>query len=70
MIYTHFSSAPTSVPRHAVGGNTPPLDESNLGNTMLRRLGWSPGSGLGASSSGILTPIEAIIRRQRRGLGS
>ena len=37
---------------------------------MLRRLGWSPGSGLGASCSGIQIPIQAVIRRERRGLGS
>jgi hypothetical protein len=43
-----------------------PLDDSNLGHRMLERLGWEPGTGLGARQDGQVLPI-AIELPQRRG---
>ena len=44
------SAAPAGPPRPGgvVGSDAPALDEQNLGNRMLRGMGWSPGTGLGA----------------------
>lgn len=52
-----------------VGANVKPLDETNLGNIMLQKLGWSPGEGLGRESSGNTKFITAVVRKERSGLG-
>jgi len=46
-----------------------PIPESNLGNQMLRGMGWEPGMGLGAQSNGIQEPIVTHIRPKYVGLG-
>ncbi|KAK4538237.1 hypothetical protein CDCA_CDCA16G4262 [Cyanidium caldarium] len=49
-----------------------PLDESNRGHALLRKMGWSPGEALGAagrSDSAQLEPVKVEIRAPRQGLG-
>jgi len=46
-----------------------PIPESNIGNQMLRGMGWEPGMGLGAQSNGIQEPIVTHIRPKYVGLG-
>ena len=46
-----------------------PLPESNIGNQLLRGLGWQEGRGLGVTQSGITEPVIAEQRKGRRGLG-
>lgn len=57
-------------PGSLVGHSATPIQESNIGNVLLRKMGWSPGSGLGVSQEGITDPIPAIIRKKNAGLGS
>ena len=52
-----------------VGAAAPMIDEENVGNRMLRMMGWSPGDGLGARSHGIVEPVSAVVRGKRTGLG-
>jgi len=52
-----------------VGGDTPPLSEANIGNKMLQGMGWTPGTGLGPHSNGIVDPVTAIRRPKLSGLG-
>lgn len=49
-----------------------PLDTSHRGHQLLVRLGWIPGDGLGAASSGALEPLAAYLPTQmtKQGLGS
>ncbi|KAK4510621.1 uncharacterized protein ATC70_005052 [Mucor velutinosus] len=47
-----------------------PIGESNVGHRMLAAMGWKQGEALGSKSEGIVAPIEAIIRKKGRGLGS
>lgn len=49
----------------------PVLDESNPGHRMLQRLGWTPGSGLGARSDGAIMPaaVTLLTQQDKRGLG-
>eukprot|EP00117_Sycon_ciliatum_P027997 scpid55639/ scgid22604/ Protein SQS1 len=47
----------------------PPIGDNNLGNQMLRNMGWQPGMGLGQSGHGILEPINAYRQPGRQGLG-
>jgi hypothetical protein len=51
------------------GSSAPPIPESNVGNQMLRGMGWEPGTGLGAQSNGIQEPIMTSIRPKYVGLG-
>ena len=51
-----------------VGENADPVSNDNIGNLMLRKLGWSPGSGLGKEKKGIQNPIEAVYKSNRKGL--
>ncbi|KAG5227360.1 RNA-binding protein [Salix suchowensis] len=46
------------------------LGESNLGNRMLRNMGWHEGSGLGKDGSGMIEPVQAQAIDRRAGLGS
>ncbi|CAK8689156.1 unnamed protein product [Clavelina lepadiformis] len=45
------------------------LDETNIGNQMLQKMGWNKGSGLGKSRSGITAPIQVQQRSRGAGLG-
>lgn len=56
-------------PGSVVGGEATPIEDDNIGNLMLRKLGWSPGQGLGSEKSGRTDPVEAIYRGNRTGLG-
>ncbi|XP_063679419.1 SURP and G-patch domain-containing protein 1-like [Bolinopsis microptera] len=61
-------------------GKTPPpflpdnsdaLTEDNIGFKMLQKAGWKEGTGLGASSSGIVQPIDrGMIKPGNAGLGA
>lgn len=54
----------------AVGGTAPEIGVENRGRKMAEKMGWSPGTALGAlGSGGILTPIAHIVRNSRAGLG-
>ncbi|KAL1195914.1 SUPPRESSOR OF ABI3-5 [Cardamine amara subsp. amara] len=46
------------------------IDESNVGNKMLRNMGWHEGSGLGKDGSGMKEPVQAQGVDRRAGLGS
>ncbi|PSN52427.1 hypothetical protein C0J52_16256 [Blattella germanica] len=52
-----------------VASSAPPIPESNLGNQMLRGMGWEPGTGLGLQSNGIQEPITTSVRPKFAGLG-
>ncbi|KAI1300698.1 hypothetical protein EDD11_006044 [Mortierella claussenii] len=52
-----------------VGASADPISATNVGHRLLAKMGWTPGGGLGASGSGITQPIEAVMKRTRRGLG-
>ncbi|KAK2571251.1 RNA-binding protein 10 [Acropora cervicornis] len=45
------------------------IGAGNIGNQMLKAMGWTEGSGLGRDGQGIVDPIEAKMRSQNAGLG-
>eukprot|EP00058_Branchiostoma_floridae_P027726 XP_002613217.1 hypothetical protein BRAFLDRAFT_73150 [Branchiostoma floridae] len=45
-----------------VGENADPIPDNNVGNRMLRGMGWSPGLGLGAENQGMTQPVRAFLR--------
>lgn len=53
-----------------VGGSAPELGETNKGRTMLEKMGWSKGTGLGAlDNKGILEPVTHVVKNSKAGLG-
>ncbi|CAM6102917.1 unnamed protein product [Calypogeia fissa] len=46
------------------------IDERNVGNRMLRNMGWQEGLGLGKGGTGIVEPVQAQGTGERAGLGS
>ena len=38
-----------------------PISEDNIGNKMLRKMGWKSGEGLGANNDGITEPVSVIL---------
>ncbi|XP_035691378.1 G patch domain-containing protein 2-like [Branchiostoma floridae] len=48
-----------------VGENADPIPDNNVGNRMLRGMGWSPGLGLGAENQGMTQPVRAFLRPKR-----
>jgi len=68
-----FAEGPAPAPR----APTPPPpvvhpgeDENNVGNKLLKKMGWSSGSGLGVSGEGRIAPIATAIYAQGAGLGA
>ncbi|KAF9514875.1 hypothetical protein BS47DRAFT_1294617 [Hydnum rufescens UP504] len=67
-----FAEGPTPPPR---APTPPPVinpgdDENNVGNKLLKKMGWSSGSGLGVSGEGRLAPIPTALYAQGVGLGA
>ena len=52
-----------------VGAEANPIPSSNIGNQMLRGMGWTPGTGLGTDRNGIKDPVCAFMRPKGLGLG-
>jgi len=66
--------------RHAAGPPKPPTppppplnpgkDENNVGNKLLKMMGWTEGTGLGTNGDGRVDPIQTAIYAQGVGLGA
>ncbi|EPS67546.1 hypothetical protein M569_07231, partial [Genlisea aurea] len=54
----------------AAGSTSIPIDSSNIGFKLLQKHGWREGTGLGVSEQGRLEPVEAFIKKNKRGLGA
>ncbi|KAG8691848.1 hypothetical protein FRC11_007814 [Ceratobasidium sp. 423] len=48
----------------------PGKDDNNVGNKLLKKMGWSEGVGLGAGGDGRVNPIETAIYEQGVGIGA
>ena len=61
-------SSAKPIPGSVVGHGSAPIEENNIGNMMLKKMGWEPGTGLGRDSNGITQPIAAVVKVKRQGL--
>jgi len=48
----------------------PALAADNIGHAMLAGLGWEEGRGLGAAGTGLKAPIQAVVKKDKAGIGS
>ncbi|CEL52198.1 RNA-binding protein 5-A OS=Xenopus laevis GN=rbm5-a PE=2 SV=1 [Rhizoctonia solani AG-1 IB] len=48
----------------------PAKDDTNVGNKLLKKMGWSEGVGLGAGGEGRVNPVETAIYEQGVGIGA
>ncbi|KAI9012999.1 hypothetical protein BC832DRAFT_548551 [Gaertneriomyces semiglobifer] len=53
-----------------VGQSAQPVSTSNIGHRMLLAMGWSPGQALGTEGTGLVDPVEVMVRSRRSGLGN
>lgn len=51
-----------------VGEKSVPINDDNVGNQMLQKMGWTPGTGLGRESTGITIHIPAVVKTKRSGI--
>ncbi|KAB5518794.1 hypothetical protein GE09DRAFT_1044698 [Coniochaeta sp. 2T2.1] len=64
------NSAVTYQEGEVVGASAPELGQENKGRTMLEKMGWSIGMGLGTlDNKGILQPVAHVVKRTKAGLG-
>ena len=52
-----------------VGGGAKEIGRENFGHRLMEKMGWQTGTALGKDGSGMLTPVEQIMRTGRSGLG-
>ncbi|GAB7361286.1 hypothetical protein MBLNU230_g1346t1 [Neophaeotheca triangularis] len=45
------------------------LGKENKGHSMMEKMGWTSGTGLGAQRDGRVVPVEAMIKTTKSGLG-
>lgn len=62
------SYAPTTASRPS--GVDAAIDSSNIGNTMLKQMGWKDGSGLGRRGEGIKEPVRVQASKHGAGIGT
>ncbi|KAL3121785.1 hypothetical protein niasHT_002013 [Heterodera trifolii] len=67
---TNESDASSSIELTALVKASVPLDATNIGNKMLKSMGWTEGQGLGRNAQGIRDPIKAEQHVQGAGLGA
>lgn len=48
----------------------PDLSHGSVGHTLLRKAGWTPGTGLGKEEQGPTAPVQAFAKAGRQGLGA
>ncbi|EJD02080.1 uncharacterized protein FOMMEDRAFT_168630 [Fomitiporia mediterranea MF3/22] len=64
------AEGPAPVPSPPPPAKTPGEDASNIGNKLLKMMGWTEGSGLGTEGEGRVDPIQTAIYASGAGLGS
>ncbi|CAA7270148.1 unnamed protein product [Cyclocybe aegerita] len=64
--YSEPPRAPTPPPPHV----NPGQDESNVGNKLLKMMGWKEGTGLGSEGDGRVDPIQTAVFTPGAGLGA
>ncbi|EAU38481.1 conserved hypothetical protein [Aspergillus terreus NIH2624] len=68
-----FGSSKTAAPKKSAPPpqeEEPPVENTSKGASLLSKMGWSAGSGLGAQGTGMTAPIATEVYAQGVGLGA
>lgn len=65
-----YTEGPPRPPTPPPPPPAPAQDESNVGNKLLKMMGWKEGTGLGTDGEGRVDPIQTAIYAQGAGLGA
>jgi hypothetical protein len=65
-----YTEGPPPPPSPPPAPPAPGKDENNVGNKLLKMMGWKEGSGLGTDGDGRVDPIQTAIYAQGVGLGA
>ncbi|XP_027096557.1 uncharacterized protein [Coffea arabica] len=60
----------SSLNMEASTSSSVPINSSNIGFQLLKKHGWKEGTGLGIFEQGRLEPVEAYVKKNKRGLGA
>ncbi|KAK9117796.1 hypothetical protein Scep_015889 [Stephania cephalantha] len=52
------------------GPSSTAIRSSNIGFQLLKKCGWTEGTGLGVAEQGRLEPIQVHVKNDKQGLGS
>jgi len=60
------------VQRERAAGSAASLEQAggSIGHRLLVSAGWTPGQGLGVAADGVLSPVPAFLKKDRRGIGA
>ncbi|KAG9324856.1 hypothetical protein KVV02_003263 [Mortierella alpina] len=64
------SAAGAGTPPDTASGFHVPVAVTNKGHTMLSKMGWKAGTGLGIAGQGVVEPVQLIVADKKAGLGS
>ncbi|XP_042513283.1 G patch domain and ankyrin repeat-containing protein 1 homolog [Macadamia integrifolia] len=53
-----------------LGSSSTAIGSSNIGFQLLKKCGWKEGTGLGVAEQGMLEPLQANVKKNKRGLGA
>ncbi|KAJ4961784.1 hypothetical protein NE237_021694 [Protea cynaroides] len=53
-----------------LGSTSTAIQSSNIGFKLLKKCGWKEGTGLGVAEQGMLEPLQARVKKNKRGLGA
>ncbi|RXW24181.1 hypothetical protein EST38_g1651 [Candolleomyces aberdarensis] len=65
-----YAEGPARPPTPPPPPARPAEDENNVGNKLLKMMGWKEGTGLGTDGDGRVDPVETAIYAQGAGLGA
>ncbi|CAO3574245.1 unnamed protein product [Mortierella alpina] len=66
----HTSAASAGTPPDNASGFHVPVAMTNKGHTMLSKMGWKAGTGLGIAGQGVVEPVQLMVVDKKAGLGS
>ncbi len=65
-----YATGPPPPPPPPEPGLEPGKDTKNVGNQLLKKMGWTDGTGLGTQGEGRVDPVQALLFAERAGIGA
>ncbi|KAF9943020.1 hypothetical protein BGZ75_003845 [Mortierella antarctica] len=68
--HPYTSAASAGTPPDTASGFHVPVAMTSKGHTMLSKMGWKAGTGLGIAGQGVVEPVQLMVADKKAGLGS